>query len=224
MRPARSLIAVLSLSAAAGGGGHAPLPLDPRPATGHSKTLATAVLAGGCYWSMEAVFEHVRGVVDVVSGMSDAEWLPATGSRPRSSPPLRVESVRITYDSAVVTYGDLLHIFFTVAHDPTEVDRQGPDVGARYRSAVLYTDEAQHQKATDYIARLEREGTFGKAIATRVVALRDFAPVPEDQQDFAVRHPNDPYVVTWDRPKLAHFREVMPEWYVDRAAKAAPAR
>ncbi|HEX6534799.1 MAG TPA: peptide-methionine (S)-S-oxide reductase [Gemmatimonadaceae bacterium] len=222
MRSAQTLLTLLSLSAAACAG--APAQAAPPRAASHSGKLATAVLAGGCYWTMETVFEHVRGVVDVVSGMSDAEWLPATSAGRRPSPPLRVESVRITYDPAVVTYADLLHIFFTVAHDPTQVDRQGPDVGVRYRSAVLYTDTTQFREATDYIGRLEREGTFRAAIATRVVALRDFAPVPAEQQDFAVRHPDDPYIVTWDRPKLAHFREVMPEWYVERGSEGAPAR
>lgn len=153
----------------------------------------TAIFAGGCFWGTEAVYEHVNGVTDVVSGF-------ARGVKGRNEP---AEAVRVIYDPSRVSYERLLEVFFLVAHDPTQVDRQGPDVGAEYRSAVFYRDEAQKRAVSTYIATLGAKHTFASPIATELAPLAAFSVAPPEHQDFAKKHPDSRYVIVNDEPKLA---------------------
>ncbi len=170
--------------------------------------MATAVLAAGCFWTAENVFEHVRGVVDVVSGF-------ATGSGSD-----HVEAVRITYDSALVSYDDLLRVFFLAAHDPTSRDRQGADVGAEYRSVVFFDHPAQRDAARRYVAELGKTHAFANPIVTEVDALTGFHEAPPAHQDYALKHPTDPYIVHNDTPKLDRLRTTMAALYQERLAAA----
>ncbi len=177
--------------------------------------FATATLSGGCYWTMEAVFEHTRGVVDVVSGMTGRGVDVASYLRNPTGTSGNTEAVRITYDPSKISYDELLHVFFSVAHDPTQVNKQGPDVGARYRSVVWVTDGAQHKAAVSAIAALElKEGKA--AIATQISRTTDFAPVRASEQDFAAKNPTHPYITYWDVPKLAKYKKDLPTFYRDR--------
>ena len=161
--------------------------------------IETALLAGGCYWTVEAVFEHVRGVRDVVSGF-------AGDRRPRA------EAVLIRFDPRQVSYAQLLQIYFTVAHDPTQVNRQGPDVGPQYRSAIFPQTRGQRDAALSMIAKLRAAGTFKRPIATRIES-GGFALAPANHQDFVRRNPNHPYVVVHDRPKLAKLKRTYPQMW-----------
>lgn len=173
-------------------------------ATGHAVAADTAYLAGGCYWGTEAVYEHVRGVLAVVSGF-------ATPS-PRAP---SAEAVRIVYDPARITYDQLLDVFFTAAHDPTQVDRQGPDVGAEYRSLVFPRTAEQRRAAETAITRLTTRHTFRAPIATRLADLSAFTEAPAVHQDFVAHNPTDRYVVAVDLPKLAHLKATFPALYRD---------
>jgi peptide-methionine (S)-S-oxide reductase len=169
----------------------------------------TAVLAGGCFWGMEAVFEHVKGVRDVVSGYAGGSRGDASYEAVSSEGTGHAESVRITYDPAQVTYGDLLRIYFTVAHDPTEVNRQGPDSGPSYRSAIFPQNPAQRRIAQLYIAQLGAAHEFARPIATKI-ETGAFFPAEAEHQNFVRRNPNHPYVVVNDRPKLAQLHRIFP--------------
>ena len=184
----------------------------PRP---RQRELATAVFAGGCFWGVEAVFEHVRGVTDVVSGFA-REGAGGEGSASRAEP---AEAVRVTYDPSQVTYAELLRVFFLAAHDPTQLDRQGPDVGAEYRSAIFYADEEQRSAAAAYVAQLERSKSFAAPIVTRLVPLGPFKVAAPYHQDYAAHHPNDLYVVVNDRPKVERLRREFPTLYRDWKAE-----
>jgi peptide-methionine (S)-S-oxide reductase len=184
-----------------------PPPVHDVPARGHD---ATAVLAGGCFWGMEAVFEHVKGVKSVTSGYdggSDAQATYAAVSTERTG---HAEAVRIVYDPQVVSYGTLLRIFFSVAHDPTQLNRQGPDSGPSYRSAIFPQDAAQRRVAADYIAELEQAHAFKAPIVTKLES-GTFYPAEAYHQHFFDRHPLHPYIVRWDKPKLAAFRTAFPK-------------
>jgi len=172
----------------------------------------TAVLAGGCFWGMEAVFEHVKGVKDVVSGYAgggrrDANYRAVSSERTRHA-----EAVRITYDPAQVSYGQLLRIYFLVAHDPTQVNRQGPDVGPSYRSAVFPQNAAQAKLARAYITAIDKARAFKRPIATRIETGPFFAAEAE-HQDFARRHPRHPYIVIHDKPKVAALKSRYPSLF-----------
>jgi peptide-methionine (S)-S-oxide reductase len=173
----------------------------------------TAVLAGGCFWGMEAVFEHVKGVTDVVTGYAGGP--PATASYEQVSRggTGHAEGVRITYDPRRVSYGQLLKVYFAVAHDPTEYNRQGPDVGSQYRSAIFPLDAAQQKVARAYIAQLQKAGVFGQPIATTVELARGFHPAEPYHQNYVARHPADPYVMFHDRPKLGRLQAQFPGLY-----------
>ena len=162
-------------------------------------TTERAVFAGGCYWGVEAVFEHVRGVTSAVSGFSDG-----------------IESVEVTFDPAVVSYGQLLDVFFTVAHDPTSRDRQGPDAGREYRGVVFHRTIAQRDEAAAFIASLGRSGRFARAIVTELQPLAAFRPAPQSEQDYLARHRTAPYIVINDLPKLERLRELFPQLYAER--------
>jgi peptide-methionine (S)-S-oxide reductase len=176
----------------------------------------TAVLAGGCFWGIEAVFEHVKGVVNVTSGYSGGDADTARYELVSTDETGHAESVRITYDPSKVTYGQLLKVFFSVAHDPTELNRQGPDTGTQYRSAVFYANEEQKRIAEAYIEQLNRAKVFERSIVTRVEALKAFYEAEAYHQDYAVHHPDQPYIVIHDLPKVANLRRQFPDLYIQR--------
>lgn len=171
-----------------------------------SKPKAVAYFAGGCYWGVEEVYEHTRGVKSATSGFVTPARLDASSP---DDPAARgyAEAVRVEYDSTQVSYGQLLEIFFNVAHDPTQVGRQGPDVGPEYRSLVIVLDDAQRAAARSYIATLERGKVFPRPITTEIVALGKFKEAPEGQQDYAARHPTDRYIVINDVPKVVALKQ-----------------
>ncbi len=180
---------------------------------GRPTATATAVLAGGCFWGMEAVFEHVKGVKEVVTGYAGGTAATADYERVSNGDTGHAEGIRITYDPSRVTYGQLLKVFFAVAHDPTQLNRQGPDVGSQYRSAVFPTNPEQRRVATAYIAQLNGSGVFPKPIATTVESWRGFTPAEAYHQDFVARNPNNPYVVFHDKPKVARLEAEFPGLY-----------
>jgi peptide-methionine (S)-S-oxide reductase len=188
--------------------------LDPAPA---STAPATAVLAGGCFWGVQAVFQHVNGVSLVVSGYSGGEKPNPTYEDVLTETTGHAESVRITYDPATVSFGKLLHVFFSVAHDPTQLDRQGPDEGPSYRSNIFYANDDQRRVAEAYIAQLDAARVFPSKIVTRVDRFSAFYPAEEYHQDFLIKHPTHPYIVMHDLPKLAGFKRLLPALY-----RAAP--
>jgi peptide-methionine (S)-S-oxide reductase len=164
----------------------------------------TAILAGGCFWGVEAVFERLDGVKNVVSGFS-GRGKTAAGPLPHA------EVVRIDFDPAKITYGTLLKVFFGVAHDPTQLNRQGPDEGPEYRSSIFYVDDEQRRVAEAYIRQLDEAQFFKKPIVTTVVAFDRFYEAPPEHQDFVTRNPTNPYVTYNDLPKLAHLEKEFPQ-------------
>ena len=181
------------------------------PATAAPRT-ETAVLAGGCFWGMESVFEHVKGVKDVVSGYAGGTPRDANYDAVSSEGTSHAEAVRITFDPAQITYAQLLQVYFTVAHDPTEVDRQGPDVGHSYRSAIFPQTPEQARFAKAFIARLNASHIYKAPIATHI-ETGGFYPAEAYHQDFARRHPYYPYIVINDRPKVAALQKRFPALY-----------
>jgi len=183
--------------------------LDPAPAAGE----ATAVFAGGCFWGVQAVFEHVKGVTSATSGYSGGTLRSPSYEDVSSGTTGYAESVRVVYDPAVVSYGELLRVFFSVVHDPTQLDRQGPDVGTQYRSAIFYRDGEQRRTALAYIAQLTKANTFPRPIVTQVVPFRAFHAAEAYHQDYALRHPDNPYIVINDAPKVTNLRKEFPALY-----------
>jgi peptide-methionine (S)-S-oxide reductase len=181
------------------------------PAASAPKT-ETAVLAGGCFWGMEWVFEHVRGVSSVVSGYAGGDPKDANYEKVSSEGTDHAEAVKITYDPSQLSYAQLLQIYFTVAHDPTEIDRQGPDVGHSYRSAIFPQNQQQSRFAKAFIARLNAAHVFKAPIATRIES-GGFYPAEAYHQGFARKHPYFPYILVNDRPKVAALHEKFPTLY-----------
>ena len=175
--------------------------------------LQTAVLAGGCFWGVEGVFEHVRGVRKVLSGYAGGEKSTAEYHTVGSGRTGHAESVKITFNPQEISYGEILRIFFSVAHDPTQLNRQGPDTGTQYRSAIFYTDDAQRDIAKAYIGQLNGSGVFQRAIVTRVDPLEGFYPAESYHQDFIARNPKYPYVVINDLPKIRNLEQEFPDLY-----------
>jgi len=176
----------------------------------------TAVLAGGCFWGMEMVFQHVKGVTDVVSGYAGGSRDTAQYEIVSSGTTGHAESVKITYDPSRVTYAQLLRIYFSVAHDPTQLNRQGPDVGKQYRSDIFYANAWQKREAEAYIAQLKEAHVFEEPIVTRVDALDGFYPAEAYHQNFGYRHPNYPYIVINDAPKVKRLQKTFPALYRDK--------
>jgi len=170
--------------------------------------LSTAVLAGGCFWGVQAVFQHVKGVESAVSGYAGGEVASAHYRDVSSGRTGHAESVKIIFNPRIVTYGQILQIYFSVAHDPTQVDRQGPDVGTQYRSAIFYADESQRAIAERYIAQLDQAHAFRQRIVTRLEPLQAFYPAESYHQDYLTLHPNSPYIVINDLPKLENLRRL----------------
>ena len=172
-----------------------------------------AVFAGGCFWGVEAVFEHVKGVIDVRSGYAGGTAETANYDTVTRGTTDHAESVEIVYDAAKVTFEQLLMIFFAVAHDPTQVDRQGPDVGRQYRSVILYADESQRKAAENFVAAVNNAKAFDRPVATQVLPLAKFFEAEKYHQDYVRNNPTDPYVVVNDLPKLKALREKFPSQY-----------
>jgi peptide-methionine (S)-S-oxide reductase len=166
----------------------------------------TVVFAGGCFWGIQEVFEHVKGVTSTEAGFSGGAAPSPTYEDVSTGTTGYAESVRITFDPSRVSFGQLLQIFFSVAHDPTQLDRQGPDVGPQYRSVIFYTTAAQRALATSYIAQLTRAHTFRRPIVTEVQPLAAFHPAEAYHQDYAEHHPDDPYIAINDAPKIVNLR------------------
>ena len=182
----------------------------PKPATPGE---ATAVLAGGCFWGVDAVYKHMKGVKKVVSGYSGGSAATARYEIVGSGMTGHAESVEVTYDPSQIAYTDLLKVFFAVAHDPTELNRQGPDVGPQYRSAIFYANPQQKELAERYIAQLNAAKAFKKPIVTQVAALDKFYPAEAYHQNYLALHPTQPYIVYNDLPKLEALKKEFPHWY-----------
>jgi peptide-methionine (S)-S-oxide reductase len=180
-----------------------------------------AVFAGGCFWGVEAVFEHVKGVVRVTSGYSGGRTTSPTYEDVSDGGTGHAESVQIVFDPAQISYAKLMEIFFSVAHDPTQLDRQGPDVGTQYRSAIFYLDDAQKHDAEAYVAQLTKAHKFAAPIVTQIAQLRAFYTAEEYHQDFAEKHPLHPYILIHDRPKVAELKRRFPELYREVTKTAA---
>lgn len=176
-----------------------------------------AVLAGGCFWGVQAVFQHLNGVQRAISGYSGGDRATAQYETVSSGRTGHAEAVQITFDPQVVTYGEILRVFFSVVHDPTQLNRQGPDTGSQYRSAIFYADDKQQEIATAYIAQLNKTGKFRVPIVTRVDSLTGFYAAEDYHQDFLLRHPMHPYIVVNDLPKVRNFQSMLPELYRTQA-------
>jgi peptide-methionine (S)-S-oxide reductase len=184
----------------------------------------TAVFAGGCFWGVQAVFQHTKGVLQAVSGYAGGEKKWATYDAVSRGGTGHAESVQVTYDPKQVSYGKLLQIYFSVAHDPTQLNRQGPDVGTQYRSAVFYRTPEQQKVAQQYIAQLDAAKVYKAKIATQLTALSGFYAAEDYHQDYATRNPNQPYIAMYDRPKLGFLKELFPEAYRDSPVLVAQAK
>jgi peptide-methionine (S)-S-oxide reductase len=181
-----------------------------------TKSQQTAVLAGGCFWGIQAVFEHIKGVIRATSGYSGGSADMAQYERVSTGRTGHAEAVQVTYDPSQISYGQLLKVFFSVAHDPTQLNQQGPDVGTQYRSAIFYASDEQKRIAQAYVDQLNHAKVFPKAIATQIVALNAFYPAEDYHQDYADNHPENLYIVINDLPKVEHLRKQFPELYVDK--------
>ena len=189
-----------------------PLPAVDIPATS-VKGPQTAVFAGGCFWGVEAVFRHVKGVKRAVSGYAGGMVVKPTYEQVGTGKTGHAESVEVTYDPAQVSYGQLLAVFFSVVHDPTQLDRQGPDYGPQYRSAIFYTNDEQKRVAEGYIAQLDKAKAFKAPIVTQVAKLPAFWPAEDYHQNYLALHPTQPYIVFNDLPKLGALQKEWPDLY-----------
>lgn len=178
--------------------------------------MQTAVFAGGCFWGVDAVFKHIKGVAGVESGYAGGSADKANYEAVSSGRTGHAEAVRVRFNPAQVSYQQLLQVFFFVAHDPTQLNRQGPDVGSQYRSAIFYTDPEQQKTATEQIQKLTEDRTFGKPVVTQLVALQQFYPAEPFHQNYLALHPTQPYIVINDQPKIEHLRKQFPALYQDR--------
>jgi peptide-methionine (S)-S-oxide reductase len=175
----------------------------------------TAVFAGGCFWGTQAVFERLKGVLKTTAGYSGGSAETATYRQVITETTGHAESVEVIYDPAKITYGQLLRIYFSVAHDPTQLNRQGPDVGTSYRSAIFYANEEQKRIATAYIAELDAAKVFPSRIVTEVTPLKAFYRAEDYHQDFALNNPGHPYIQICDLPKIEALKQQFPEYFVD---------
>jgi peptide-methionine (S)-S-oxide reductase len=218
LRVIAKTLPLLALIAWTVGAAEAGAPSLPVPAVDASVAASpgseTVVLAGGCFWGVQAVFEHVRGVTRVTAGYSGGAAATAHYETVGSGATGHAESVRITYDPAQLTLGQILQVFFSVAHDPTQLNRQGPDVGSQYRSAVFFATPEQQRIAEAYIAQLQAAKAFPRPIVTEVAALKAFYAAEAYHQDYLVHHPENPYIVINDLPKLADLQKQFPDIYV----------
>jgi peptide-methionine (S)-S-oxide reductase len=189
----------------------------PKPAVDEplaaSSGQETAVVAGGCFWGIQAVFQHVKGVVSATSGYSGGSAKTAEYEIVSTGTTNHAESVKIVYDPSKITYGQLLQVFLSVAHDPTQLNRQDPDEGTQYRSVIFYGNDEQKKIADDYIAQLEQAKVFSHKIVTQVVPLKGFYPAEGYHQNYAALHPDNPYIARFDLPKVANLQQMYPQLY-----------
>jgi peptide-methionine (S)-S-oxide reductase len=196
-------------------GAEAPVIIAP-PAVDNPKAagpMQTAVLAGGCFWGVQGVFEHVRGVRKAIAGYAGGERSTAEYKRVGTGSTGHAESVKIIFDPAKISYGQILQIAFSVVHDPTQLNRQGPDVGTQYRSVIFYADDDQKRIAEAYIAQLDQAHVFARPIVTQVDPLKGFYEAEGYHQDYLINNPTDPYIATYDVPKVENFKRTFPELY-----------
>ncbi len=184
-----------------------------------ASSSATAVFAGGCFWGTQSVFERVKGVIDTTAGYAGGTAATATYAQVTTETTGHAESVRVVFDPSKITYGTLLRIFFSVAHDPTQLNRQGPDVGPSYRSVIFYLNDDQRRIATAYIAQLDAAKVFRKRIVTEVTPLKGFYRAEAYHQDYALHNPDNPYIQVCDRPKIAELRKQFPDLFVEYTGK-----
>jgi len=208
-------VGVIAFSAGNASGAAVPAPaVDAAKAT--TPGQQTAVVAGGCFWGIQAVFQHVKGVTNATSGYSGGAASTAEYEVVSTGLTGHAESVKITYDPSQVTYGELLRVFFSVAHDPTELNRQGPDEGTQYRSVIFYNNDAEKRIAQAYVAQLEQAKVFKQKIVTQVVPLKAFYPAEAHHQNYATLHPDSPYIMINDAPKVAHLKQQFPDLYTGK--------
>jgi peptide-methionine (S)-S-oxide reductase len=210
-----SILAIGCRQARAGATSPFPDPAVDEPRA-KAKAQETAVFSGGCFWGIQAVYQHVRGVVSATSGYSGGAAATAHYEMVSEGNTGHAETVNIVYDPSQISYGQLLKIFFSVAHDPTEVNRQGPDEGTQYRSMISYSTQEQKRIAEAYIEQLNNAKVFARPIATEVVALKAFYPAEGYHQDYAAHHPNDPYIYFNDAPKVARLEKQFPGLYIKK--------
>jgi peptide-methionine (S)-S-oxide reductase len=216
------IVAVMAFTAACGSDFASPMGMAhaaegiriaaPAKAIAEPKGTQTAVFAGGCFWGIEGVFERVKGVTSVESGYSGGTKVSADYDTVSGGRTGHAESVRIRYNPALVSYNDLLHIFFSVTHDPTQLNRQGPDSGTQYRTAIFPATPAQSKAASAYIAQLGKAAVWKKPIVTKIEAY-SFFPAEAYHQDFMAKNPNQGYIVAWDKPKVANLKRLFPTRY-----------
>jgi len=208
-----SLLAATACNARAGSPGPVPAPaIDAKRASASAQQ--TAVISGGCFWGVQAVFQHVKGVIGATSGYSGGSAKTAEYEVVSTGETGHAESVQIVYDPSQITYGELLRVFFSVAHDPTQLNRQGPDDGTQYRSSIFYGNDEQKRIAEAYIAQLDAAKVFPRPIVTKIVPLQAFYPAEAYHQNYAALHPNQPYIFYNDAPKVEHLRRQFPDLYI----------
>jgi peptide-methionine (S)-S-oxide reductase len=214
---AASLLAATACNAKAGTAAPVPAPAVDAPRAS-APAKQTAVIAGGCFWGIQAVFQHVKGVISATSGYSGGTKKNPDYELVSSGTTGHAESVQVVFDPSQVTYGELLRVFFSVAHDPTEMNRQGPDEGTQYRSVIFYTSDEEKHIAEAYIAQLDAAKTFPHRIVTQVVPLQAFYPAESYHQDYAALHPDQPYIYFNDAPKVDHLKQEFPDLYTGKRA------
>jgi peptide-methionine (S)-S-oxide reductase len=211
------IAAGIACNQASAAGGAVSLP-DPAVDTPLAPTHGqqTAVVAGGCFWGIQAVFQHVKGVKDATSGYSGGTSAAAEYETVSTGETGHAESVKITFDPSQISYGQLLKVFFSVAHDPTQLNRQGPDTGSQYRSVIFYADKQQQHVAESYIAQLQQAKVFSRPIVTQVVPLKSFYAAEAYHQNYATLHPDNPYIAINDAPKVEHLRQQFGALYKEK--------
>jgi peptide-methionine (S)-S-oxide reductase len=222
IRIASLLMALLTATACTAKAG-APTPVPPPAVDAPRATAAgkeTAVVSGGCFWGVQAVFQHVKGVISATSGYSGGSAKTAEYEIVSTGETGHAESVQIVFDPSQITYGELLRVFFSVAHDPTQLNRQGPDQGTQYRSSIFYANDEQKHIAEAYIAQLDQEKVFPRPIVTKVVPLQAFYAAEGYHQNYATLHPDQPYIFYNDAPKVEHLKQEFPDLYTGKLAKA----
>ena len=207
-----SLLAVTACNAKANPAAALPAPAVDAPRASAS-ARETVVVSGGCFWGVQAVFQHVKGVISATSGYSGGSAKTAEYETVSTGETGHAESVEIVFDPSQISFGELLRVFFSVAHDPTQLNRQGPDVGSQYRSVIFYKSDQQKNIAQAYVAQLDQAKVFSRPIATQIVPLQAFYPAEAYHQNYAALHPNQPYIVFNDAPKVAHLQQEFPDLY-----------
>jgi peptide-methionine (S)-S-oxide reductase len=195
----------------------APNAVMPKPAVdaplATGKSQQTAVFAGGCFWGVQGVFEHTKGVISATSGYSGGFVKEPSYESVSTGLTGHAESVSVVYDPSQISYGQLLMVYFSVAHDPTQLNRQGPDTGSQYRSSIFYTSEEQKRIAEAYVAQLTASQVYSRPIVTKIVAFAAFYPAEDYHQDYLKNHPDDPYIAMNDLPKLDDLKRQFPDLY-----------